>query len=110
MTNSNIFLTFNTQFTRLQDYLKRRYDEKIVAEDVRDYTCMSESTVKRLLKKSTGRNLIEQIRYIRIQQAKSLLLTTTDKICSIGYSVGFESPSNFCRVFKTGNESYAFGI
>ena len=62
--------------------------------------CMSENTVRRLLKKGVGRSLVEQIRYIRIQHAKSLLLTTTDKVSSIGYSLGFESPNDFCRTFK----------
>ena len=61
---------------------------------------MSANTVRRLLKKGVGRNLVSQIHYIRIQHAKSLLRTTIDKISSIGYSVGFESPNDFCRIFK----------
>jgi len=62
--------------------------------------CMSESSVNSLLKKETGRTLIAHVQYIRIQQAMLLLRTTTDKVSSIGYSVGFESPNDFCRIFK----------
>ena len=80
--------------------MERHYTEKISLEEVSSYMCASKNTVRRLLKKSIGRNFTDQIRYIRIQHAMSLLLTTTDKISTIGYSVGFESPNNFCRTFK----------
>ena len=92
----------NPQFIRLQEYLEQRYTEKVNAKDVCDYMGMSESALHRFMKKKTesGLSLIERVHHIRIKHAMHLLRTTTDKVGSIGYSVGFESPSDFCEIFK----------
>ena len=88
------------QLTRLLEYLEQHYTEKITNKEIREYMNMSESTLNRFLKKETGRSLIVLVHHIRIHHAIDLLRATSDKIGSIGYSVGFESPSDFCCIFK----------
>ena len=82
------------------EYLEQHYTEKIYYTDVCEYMAMSISTLRRFLKKTTGQSFASLIQSIRIKHAKELLNTTTDSICSIGYSVGFDSPNEFCRIFK----------
>ena len=90
----------NPQLTRLFEYLEKRYAEKITAKEVYDYMYMSEDTLSRFLKKETGMTLMPLIYQIRIKHAKNLLVTTSETIGSIGYTVGFGSESAFCKVFK----------
>ena len=99
--NNNQNLTNrNPRLTQVLEYLEQHYTEKIYYTDVCEYMAMSISTLRRFLKKTTGQSFASLIQSIRIKHAKELLNTTTDSICSIGYSVGFDSPNEFCRIFK----------
>ena len=40
------------------------------------------------------------IHSVRIKHAAELLRSGTGSVSGIGYLVGFESPNNFCRIFK----------
>jgi len=82
--------------------MEQHYAEKVNVTDVCNHMGMSKSAFHRFLKKKTetGLSFIAQIHHIRIKHAMHLLRTTTDKVGSIGYSVGFESPSDFCEIFK----------
>ena len=53
-----------------------------------------------LLRKETGKSAQEHIHSFIIEQAKNRLLNSSDKISEIGYSLGFEYPSNFSNLFK----------
>ncbi len=53
-----------------------------------------------LLKQETGKSAMEHIHYQLIDRAKSLLLNTEDSISEIAYTLGFEQPQNFSKLFK----------
>ncbi len=61
---------------------------------------LSESQLNRKIKKLTGKTLSIFIRYVRLQQAKKLLLSTDHNISEIAYSVGFNDPAYFSRTFS----------
>ena len=88
------------QLTRLKEYLKEHYTEKITVKEVRDHMCMSGDTLNRFLKKETGRALIPLLYHIRIMYSIDLLETTNETVNSIGYMVGFSSGSAFCDIFR----------
>lgn len=53
-----------------------------------------------LLRKETGRSAKEHINDYLVEKAKHLLLSSTDSISGIAYSLGFNYPHYFGRLFK----------
>jgi AraC-like DNA-binding protein len=53
-----------------------------------------------LLKKETGKNTQEHVHFYVIEKAKTLLLGTEEPVNVIAYSLGFEYPQHFSKLFK----------
>jgi AraC family transcriptional activator of pobA len=53
-----------------------------------------------LLKKETGKNTREHIHYFLIEKAKTRLLASETRINEIAYSLGFEHPHHFSKLFR----------
>jgi len=70
-----------------------------------DQVHLSPSYLSDLLKKETGKNAQEHIHFYLIEEAKNYLLNTEKNINEIAYSLGFEYPQYFNKLFKqkTGN-------
>tara|TARA_B100000809_G_scaffold197519_1_gene197153 strand:- start:542 stop:1663 length:1122 start_codon:yes stop_codon:yes gene_type:complete len=61
----------------------------------------SNNELAKLIKENTKMTFPQYLNYLRIEEAKRLLKNKHYKtIAEIGYTVGFNSPSNFIRVFK----------
>lgn len=69
---------------------------KFLAEQVN----LSPGYLSDLLKKETGLNAQEHIHFFVIEQAKTILLQTNRNISEIAYSLGFDYPQYFSRLFK----------
>jgi AraC-like DNA-binding protein len=61
---------------------------------------MSERTLRRKWKKSSGLSLTEEINHRRIVRAGHLLLLPDISVAEVGYQVGVESPAQFSRTFR----------
>jgi YesN/AraC family two-component response regulator len=61
---------------------------------------LSQNYLSDLLSKKTGRSAKEHINDFLIEKAKHLLLSSTDSISGIAYSLGFNYPHYFGRLFK----------
>lgn len=61
---------------------------------------LSSSYLSDLLKKETGRTAKDHINLFLVDKAKTLLLSTNDSISGIAYSLGFNYPHYFSRLFK----------
>ena len=61
---------------------------------------LSPSYLSDLLKRETGLNAQDHIHYFVIEQAKNILLQTNHSVSEIAYSLGFEYPQYFSRLFK----------
>jgi len=61
---------------------------------------LSPNYLSDLLKKETGKNAQEHIHTRVIDAAKDKLLSTTDSISQIAYTLGFEYPQYFSKMFK----------
>ncbi|PAB61419.1 AraC family transcriptional regulator [Anaeromicrobium sediminis] len=53
-----------------------------------------------VLKKETGKNTQEHIHFQLIEKAKSLLLSTEESVAQVAYTLGFEYPGHFSKLFK----------
>lgn len=54
-----------------------------------------------LLRRETGKTTLEHIHYFLIERAKNRLLSSSDTISGIAYSLGFEYPQHFSNLFKS---------
>ncbi|MCL3779019.1 AraC family transcriptional regulator [Prolixibacteraceae bacterium JC049] len=61
---------------------------------------LSPNYLSDLLKQETGKSAIEHIHYHLIDRAKNLLVNTTETVSEIAYSLGFEQPQSFSKLFK----------
>lgn len=70
-----------------------------------DHVNLSASYLSDLLKKETGKNAQEHIHFYLIEKAKNYLINSEKNINEIAYSLGFEYPQYFIKLFKqkTGN-------
>ncbi|MBK8625214.1 MAG: helix-turn-helix transcriptional regulator [Saprospiraceae bacterium] len=65
-----------------------------------DQVNLSPSYLSDLLKKETGKNTQEHIHFYLIEEAKNYLINTEKNINEIAYSLGFEYPQYFNKLFK----------
>lgn len=79
---------------------------KYLAEQVH----LSPNYLSDLLKKETGMNAQDRIHYYLIEEAKNLLLSSNKSVSELAFSLGFEYPQYFSRLFKskTGMTPLAF--
>ena len=94
-----------TQFqTLLKDYYNTGQFTEIGTPSVEyfsDRVHLSANYLSDLLKKETGLNTKEQINHFIIDKAKTLLLSESDSISGIAYTLGFNYPHYFSRLFKS---------
>lgn len=69
---------------------------KFLAEQVH----LSANYLSDLLKKETGMSAQDHIHYYLIEEAKNILLNTDHSVSEIAYSLGFEYPQYFSKLFK----------
>ncbi|MBS1609335.1 MAG: helix-turn-helix transcriptional regulator, partial [Bacteroidetes bacterium] len=65
-----------------------------------DHVHLSASYLSDLLKKETGMNAQDHIHFYLIEEAKNILLNTNNSVSEVAYSLGFEYPQYFSKLFK----------
>jgi AraC-like DNA-binding protein len=65
-----------------------------------DIIGMSPDYLSDMLKQETGKSAQEHIHYVLIDRAKNQLLGTSNTVSEIAYSLGFEYPQYFSKLFK----------
>ena len=99
-TNSNIVSQVENL---LKTYFKTDKLKKTGLPTVKylaDNVHLSASYLSDLLKKETGMNAQDHIHYYLIEEAKNILLNTDNSVGEIAYSLGFEYPQYFSKLFK----------
>lgn len=93
--------------TRFEKLLDRYFDECLSEEfglpSVKYFAnelCLSPNYFGDMLKKETGKTPQEYIQEKVIELAKERLTYTPASISMIAYSLGFQYPQHFCRLFK----------
>ncbi len=91
--------------TRFQSILNKHFDSDkesiITAKDIATELGMSTHYLGDLLRNLTGMNTQQHIHAYLIERAKSLLLNTQMTVNEIAFSLGFEYPQYFSRLFKS---------
>lgn len=81
-------------------YIKTNYSKYITLEDVAIEINVSPQYLSKLFKEETGENFIDYLTSIRIKIAKELLENNCLNIKEICYSIGYNNPNYFSKIFK----------
>lgn len=79
---------------------EKRNEGMPTVKDLASKVNLSSGYLSDLLKKETGLHAQDHIHYFMIEQAKNILLQTNQSVSEIAYSLGFEYPQYFSRLFK----------
>ncbi|MEZ4829832.1 MAG: helix-turn-helix transcriptional regulator [Bacteroidia bacterium] len=93
--------------SRVETLLKNYYADNLLVEKghpgiqyLADRCHLSASYLSDLLTKETGRSAKDHINDFLVDKAKYLLLSSTDSVSGIAYTLGFNYPHYFGRLFK----------
>lgn len=81
-------------------YIRHHLSDAIKTEDIATSLFMSRSHLSTRFKNETGMNLTEYIHYIKISEAKHLLIHTDKSLLIISNYLGYSSQSHFTRIFR----------
>lgn len=90
----------NRRILKVKDYIDKHFNEDVRLNELADIIGMSPSAFSRYFKLSTGKTLSEYIVGIRLGMAARKLVDSTDSISEICYVCGFNTISNFNRLFR----------
>lgn len=85
---------------KVQSYIGSHYMDELRLADLASMVNMSESAFSRFFKLSTSRSVSDYIVGIRLGAAARRLVDTTDPVSTICYDCGFNTLSNFNRLFR----------
>lgn len=81
------------------NFIYRNSHRPIAMRDVFQAVAMSRSGLEKAFREHFVRAPMEELRRVRLERAKKLLLETDDKIFTIACATGLQTPNNLCRVF-----------
>lgn len=85
---------------KVQEYIAKHYMDELRLADLASLVSMSESAFSRYFKLSTSRSVSDYIVDIRLGAAAYRLIDTTDPVSTICFDCGFNTLSNFNRLFR----------
>lgn len=99
-SSTHINLSRSWQITTAINYITAYYDKDIPLSYISKICFINPQYLSRLFKKETNMTFTEYLNWVRIDNAKKLLLNTNEKILTISLKMGYNSPTYFNRIFK----------
>lgn len=94
--------TEGIRIATIYNYIMQNYDKQITLDEVAKLAYMTPQAFCRYFKKHTQHTLVSFVNVVRINEAcRKLTENKHDSIASIAYNTGFNSITNFNRVFKS---------
>ena len=85
---------------RATQWIARHYDRTIRIADLADEVGTSVATLNRHFRAVTAMSPLQYQKRLRLQQARLRLIAAPDDVAAVGYSVGYDSPSQFSREYR----------
>lgn len=85
---------------QIQQWLEQHFAEKFRFEDVASRHGMSIRNFMRRFHQATGDKPLHYLQRLRIEMAKTLLITSSQSIKTISYEIGYDDASFFARLFR----------
>ncbi|PND59148.1 AraC family transcriptional regulator [Mycobacterium sp. ENV421] len=95
MADSNL-----TYVSRAIGWIRQNYAEPMRIEELAQLAGMSPSTFHRHFRAVTAMSPLQFQKRIRLQEARSMLVTAPGDIAGVGHRVGYDSPSQFTREYR----------
>jgi AraC-like DNA-binding protein len=89
----------NAQILRAVDWLKAHFADPLLVEDLADYCQMSLSAFHLHFRRVTAMTPIQYQKWLRLQEARRLMVTSDIDVTRAAYKVGYESSSQFSREY-----------
>lgn len=90
----------NPIVTQAIHYIEAHYTEPISLSEVANAVSLNPTYLSFVFKRDSGRNFLEYLQSLRLEEAKRLLKTTNRAIKDISQAVGFMDYRHFCKLFK----------
>jgi AraC-like DNA-binding protein len=84
---------------RAIDWLKANYTAPLHVDDLADRVHMSPSTLHHHFRKLTGRSPLQYQKWLRLNEARRLMVNEGFDAADASFKVGYESPSQFSREY-----------
>jgi AraC-like DNA-binding protein len=88
------------QITRVIDWLKTHFTEPLRIEDLATQVNMSPSTFHHHFRTLTAMSPLQYQKWLRLNEARRLMLTERLDATNAAFQVGYESPSQFSREYS----------
>jgi AraC-like DNA-binding protein len=88
------------QISRAIRQIRTNYAELLRIEDLAQIAGMSPSSFHRHFRAVTSMSPIQFQKQIRLQAARARLIANADDVATIGFEVGYDSPSQFSREYR----------
>jgi AraC-like DNA-binding protein len=85
---------------KARQYISANYTQKLLVKDIAEQACISPFHFVRLFKNAFGMAPIQYQSYLRLSEAKKMLVSTDAQVSEIGYKLGYSSPEHFSRQFS----------
>lgn len=85
---------------KVKEYINKHYTEEIRLADLADLVGMSTTSFSRFFKLRSGKTLSDYVVEMRLGVASRQLVDTTNSVSEICYDCGFNTLSNFNRLFR----------
>lgn len=89
-----------SQIGRAIRFIRAHHAEPISIPMLADMVAMSESSFHRHFRGATTMSPLQYQKLIRLQEARARILSDAGDVAAIGYSVGYDSPSQFSREYS----------
>lgn len=83
-----------------EEYIYNHLYEKISLEQLSGYVSLNKSYLSDKFKKETGKTITEYVMFLKVEEAKRILVFSDKDITSIYTLLGFNDQSHFTKVFK----------
>ncbi|MBQ3085210.1 MAG: AraC family transcriptional regulator [Clostridia bacterium] len=81
-------------------YMEAHFSEPLTLDELAEKACMSRYALCHYYKEKRGVSVMEELKRIRMDKAKQMLLHTAAPIGEIARACGYENPGYFCKLFR----------
>jgi len=80
-------------------WIREHYAEPLPMDDLAKRVAMSARSFHRHFRAATAMTPLQYQKQIRLQEARTRLMAKSDDVANVGFSVGYDSPSQFSREY-----------
>lgn len=82
-------------------YIDENFDKDLNMAVISNYVSMNYSLFSYAFKQYTGKNFVNYLKELRVNEAKRLLEETDLRVIEISQKVGYENEKHFMKLFKS---------